>query len=367
MSEPKPTKLGVLLFNLGGPDTLDAVRPFLFNLFADKDIIQLPGPQWLQNLLAWRISSKRYKEAQENYHGIGGGSPIGRFTKAQAALLEARLNELLPAHDMEAKTYVAMRYWHPFCNEALQAMQADGVERILLLPLYPHYSLATTGSSLNDYKRQKLLLEKASGFSFKQEDTVCAFYDDPLYLKAMAETIAQGLQQGEWSCPPEDVTVLFSAHGLPVSFVKKNRDPYPKQILQTAMRVMQEAFPNNRWQMCYQSKVGPLKWLEPATEKLLATLAKEKQDNFLVVPISFVSDHIETLYELDQLYIPEAREAGLAHIHRAPALNESAAFIEALAQLALRTLTSGQPCRLRLPILGEAASPYQPATTCGVS
>lgn len=351
--------IGILLFNLGGPDSLEAVQPFLYNLFSDNDIIQIPVPAFLQRLLAWRISNKRKKESQENYNNIGGKSPILDFTKAQAEALE----QTLLKRGIQAKTYIAMRYWHPRCEEALTRIKQDGIKHLILLPLYPHYSLATTGSSLREFER----LRKATNTQpWQQISTVCAYYDDPTYLQALAETIQQAMTEQAWSCPNEGIHVVFSAHGLPQGYVKKNRDPYPKQIQQTAALTMAKYFPANSWQICYQSKVGPLKWLQPYTEDLLPHLAKQGKDNVLVVPISFVSDHIETLFELDLLYLPDARELGMRHIHRAPALNYSQTYVEALANLTQRAIDDPNPCRLRLPDdwkYAEAAY-WEPKTTC---
>lgn len=337
---PEQHRIGVLLFNLGGPDSLETVRPFLRNLFADKDIIPLPGPQWLQNVFAWRVSKKREKEARHNYQQIGGRSPIEPLTRQQAELLQ----QALAQRGVTVSTYLAMRYWHPRVETAIEQMRADGITQLVLLPLYPHYSLATTGSSMRELNRLWPTLNDDVAVS-----TVCAYYDYPTYLRAMADTIQQGLDQHSWSCALDDVTVLFSAHGLPVSYVKKNRDPYPKHIRATAEKVMAQYFPRNHWQICYQSKVGPMQWLTPYTEDLLPQLAQEGRDNVLLVPISFVSDHIETLYELDLLYIPQARAAGMTHCHRAPALNDNPLFIQALAELVLQTLSTPYPCRIRWP------------------
>lgn len=337
----------VLLLNLGGPDSLANVKPFLYNLFSDKDIIQLPGPQWLQNLFAKLISSRRETEAQENYHKIGGKSPLLEHTEAQAKALES----LLKQNNLRLPVLIAMRYWHPFTEEILEKIKTLGLKRLIILPLYPHYSLATTGSSFKELDR---VLSQLSTDTQIETRTICAYYDNEHYLSALAETIHQGLSENQWDT--EDLTqvkIIFSAHGLPKNYVKNNKDPYPKQITATAKRVMSQFFPNNRWQLCYQSRVGPMEWLTPYTEKLLLEMAEQGEKRLLVVPISFVSDHIETLFELDQLYIPQARQAGVTQIHRAPSFNTSPLFIKTLLQLVQQKLSGQEVCRINLPSISR--------------
>jgi protoporphyrin/coproporphyrin ferrochelatase len=343
--------IGILLFNLGGPDSLEAVEPFLANLFGDNDIIQLPVPGIVQRWLARRIARKRRPMAQHNYQLIGGRSPILPFTQAQADALQAEC----AVRGLAVKPYLAMRYWHPFTQQAVDQLKADGVTQVVLLPLYPHYSLATTGSSFRELNRHWPTMAKDVAVA-----TVCAWYDHPKYLAALADTITQGLANHEWSCPPQDVTILFSAHGLPKSYVTKNHDPYVHQIRDTASLVMNQFFPAQRWQISYQSRVGPVKWLTPYTDKLLAQYAKERRDNVLVVPISFVSDHVETLCELDIEYLPEAREGypdgtSVPHCWRAPALNTHPLLIETLADLVQTALHTPNPCRIRFPTPAQLA------------
>ncbi|MDX2085826.1 MAG: ferrochelatase [Candidatus Melainabacteria bacterium] len=326
-------KLGILLLNLGGPDSLDAVQPFLYNLFADPDIFRLPFSFITQRLFATVISSKRAPEAQKNYAHMGGRSPILPLTETQAHLLKTYLGD----RGHTAKIYIGMRYWHPFLQEAVAQILADNVTHLLVLPLYPQYSHTTTGSSLNELQRQ--FQRQRPGWKEQIKLTVINnYHDHPRYLKALASTIAQGLQQHEWNCPPEQVNILFSAHSLPRRFVKRTKDPYPQQIEASARQVMEQFFPKNPWVLAYQSKVGRMVWLGPQTDGMLHYFAATDEDNILMVPISFVSDHVETLVEIDMEYLELAHELGLKYCHRAPAFNDNPLFIEALGELTLETL-----------------------------
>lgn len=316
-------KIGILLANLGGPDSLEAVRPFLYNLFSDPDIFRFPLPWITQRLFAYLLSTSREKEAQSNYAEIGGRSPILPLTQQQGTLLE----ESLQAAGLNAKVYLAMRYWHPFTQEAVRQMADDGVEEIIFLPLYPQFSYTTTGSSLNELKR---CLAKEPRLRSTPLRMVNTYYDDPQFIQAVADTVRDALQEKTWGCHPQDVTVLFSAHSLPRRFVIRNKDPYPQQIEATCRLVM-DHFPGMKWDLAYQSKVGNLVWLGPQTDGVLAYYSATGVDNVLMVPIAFVSDHVETLFEIDLEYIPEAEELGLHHCHRAAALNDHPRFIQALA------------------------------------
>jgi ferrochelatase len=363
-----PKKVGVLLLNMGGPNNLEAVQPFLYNLFADNDIVQLPAPPWLQRLFAWRVSHKRKKEAQHNYGAIGGRSPIEPLSRQQATLLQHALAPLFEERCWPTPTcYLAMRYWHPRLSEVLPQLMRDGIEQLVVLPLYPHYCLATTGSSLRELNEELAKPQYAPWKETLQIATVCSFYDEPLYIKAVAETIERGLAQHPFSCPPQQVHLVFSAHGIPVNYGKTNRDPYLRQVQASIEAVMSQHFPQHSFQLCFQSRVGPMRWLEPYTQDLLVQLAKEGRDNVLVVPISFVSDHIETLSELDLEYIPMAHAAGMAHCHRAPALNDSPLFVEALRTLVLRAVEDPTLCRVRLPQLqAETLAPVEANLPAGL-
>ena len=360
----KPHQIGLVFFNMGGPDSLDAVQPFLYNLFADNDIVQMPIPQWLQNLFAWRVSNKRKKEGKENYHKIGGRSPIEPFSRQQAegvmALVQPQLTERgFPP----AKCYLAMRYWHPRAEATINQLKADGITHAILVPLYPHYSLATIGSSLREWTQVLERPEHRAFASSLQQSTLCSHYEHPLFLQAVAETIETAFAEKTWSCPPEDVLLVFSAHGLPISYAENNKDPYPRQIKATIDALISKHFPQNNWQLCWQSKVGPLEWLKPYTEDLVEQLAKEGRDNVLMIPIAFVSDHIETLFEMDMLYVPIGSQHGLKHYHRAAALNNSATYQQCLAQLVLRAVEQPNICKIDfnqpVPLGGVCSSTHR--------
>jgi protoporphyrin/coproporphyrin ferrochelatase len=320
-----PKKVAILMLNLGGPDTLDAVEPFLYNLFSDPDIFKLPLSFLLQKPLALAISKARSPKVRNSYHEIGGGSPILRLTQEQARNLEATLKEYF---NLDAKVYLGMRYWKPFTEHAIREMQQDGVTEAIVLPLYPQYSVTTTGSSMNEVKRW---MEKLN--YHPQLSVIPPFFDHPAYKASIAEIIQDGLDSHDWGCEKKDVTVLFSAHSLPKKFVIKNKDPYPEQIMATCRTVMQEYFPNQLWELAYQSKVGNLVWLGPQTDGILHYFSATSVDNILMVPISFVSDHLETLFEIDLEYIPLAHQLGLKHVVRSPGLNSRPTFIKTLAKL----------------------------------
>lgn len=323
-------KTGILLLNMGGPDGLDSVKPFLYNLFSDPDIIRLPLSSLLQKPLANRIATKREKEAQENYAAMGGASPILKYSQAQGAALKALLAEQgygsLPI-------YIAMRYWHPFTEQTLDEITRDGIERLIVLPLYPHFSYTTTGSSLNELKR---VMEARQ---IKLDLTIISsYYDNPIYQEAIAENIQYSLDNDCWTCPKEEVHLLFTAHSLPLRHIKRTKDPYPDQIYQTAESIAKTYFPNNPWDLSYQSQVGKMPWIGPSTDGVLHYFSGKKMDNILMIAVSFVSDHVETLVEIDRLYIPMANDLEIQHCHRAPALNTNATFIRALTDVVTQAL-----------------------------
>lgn len=310
-------KKAVLLLQMGGPDSLDAVRPFLLNLFTDREIIKI-GPAWLQPLIARIIVKKRAPHVEDNYSMIGGKSPLRELTEDQARSLEKELGD-------RYRCFVAMRYWRPSTIEALADIRRAGIRDITAISLYPHYSRATTGSSINEVKR--VLAESKIKFNIRYID---CFYNHTGYIEALAEKIKEGLQQFH---PLADVALLFSAHSLPQSFIDEG-DPYLAQIEESVRLVMKQfALPHH---LSFQSKAGPVKWLEPSTEETLKKLAREGVKNVLVVPLSFVSDHIETLHEIDIEYSKKAWELGIAKFARMPSLNSSPKFISTLAALVMK-------------------------------
>jgi ferrochelatase len=310
-------KTAVVLFNLGGPDSLDAVEPFLRNLFSDPAIISLPNP--LRWLVAKLISSRRKTTAQAIYAKIGGKSPLRELTEAQAVALEQKLGA-------DHRCFVAMRYWHPFADETAKAVAAYAPDRILLLPLYPHYSKTTTGSSFKDWARAAA----AIGLN-KPTIEVRDYPDHPGYVAALTAQLRTALNEAS---PKGPFRLLFSAHGLPKKVIDSG-DPYQAQIERTAAAVIAtlgDDGQNLDWQVCYQSRVGPLEWIGPATDAEIKR-AGEQAFGLVVLPIAFVSEHSETLVELDIEYRELAAHQGVPFYIRVPALGTDAGFIAALADL----------------------------------
>jgi ferrochelatase len=317
------TMIGVILLNLGGPDSLNAVKPFLYNLFSDRDIIKL-GPPFLQKPIAALIANTRAKKTMDAYSLIGGKSPLLDITKAQAYALEESLNSSrFTVHGSRSfKVYVGMRYWHPFIEETLKQMYNDGIRKIFALSMYPHYSIATTGSSVKKFK------EVAAKYSVEYS-CVLSWFNHPMYIDALVENIKKSLEHFT-----EKPAVLFSAHSLPQKFIDDG-DPYVKETQGTIDEILKKI--DVQWHLSFQSKSGPVKWLEPSTEHMLHEFAQKGVKNLLVVPISFVSDHIETLYEIDILYKNMASELGI-NLIRMQSLNTSPKFIEALADIVMKKL-----------------------------
>ena len=322
-------RVGVLLLNLGGPEQLEDVRPFLFNLFADPEIIRLPLP-WLQRPLAWLISSSRASKSQENYQQIGGGSPLRRITEQQAEALKAAL----AAKGEEANIYIGMRYWYPFTEEAVAQVKRDGIERLVVLPLYPQFSISTSGSSFR--LLEKIWTEDPS-LNRINYTVIPSWYARPGYTGAMADLIAQELDKLE---NPDQAHIFFSAHGVPVSYVEEAGDPYQREIEHCTELIMGSLNRPNPHTLAYQSRVGPVEWLQPYTEDAIETLAQQGVKDLVVVPISFVSEHIETLQEIDIEYREIAEEAGIHGFHRVPALNIHPQFVNDMADMVLEALDS---------------------------
>lgn len=373
-------KIGVILLNLGGPDSLDAVKPFLYNLFSDSQIIKL-GPPFLQKPLALLIATTRAKKTKKFYSLVGGKSPILDITLAQARALEELLNKQnesenrrigekrtseiqsftdSPSHRFTVspsfRVYVGMRYWHPFIGEVIPEIYNSGIRRLIALSLYPHYSIATSGSSLSKFK------EVAAEYPIEFL-SICSWFDHPLYIEALVDVIKKGLKSFSLETSGisatdtdkspltpftegglggitekggkggfDDIHILFSAHSLPQKMIDEG-DPYVNQIMATIGEITKRL--QIEWHLSYQSRSGPVKWLEPSTDEEIKRLAKEGIRNILVVPISFVSDHIETLYEIDILYKNLAEGLGVA-LRRVDSLNTHPVFIEALKDMVQR-------------------------------
>jgi protoporphyrin/coproporphyrin ferrochelatase len=315
-------RIGVVLFQLGGPDTLEAIEPFLFNLFCDPDIIDFPGARLGRRALAKLISSTRARKVQHHYSVIGGGSPIRRFTEQQARCLQLKLAE----SGLAAHCFVAMRYWHPFTSEAIEQLRAAHCQEVVLLPLYPQYSSTTTGSSLNEWRR---LFQDGLPVHYIEP-----FYRHKLYLEALTEKIDETLARFP---QPTRADLVFSAHSVPQAVIE-NGDPYQQQIEKTVELLLQCGGWPNPHHLCYQSKIGASKWLQPSLRRTLRDLAAGGSREICVIPISFVSDHVETLGEIDHEAREEAYKLGIAQFEMTEGLNNSPTFIAALADLVKKAM-----------------------------
>lgn len=311
--------LGVVLFQLGGPDSLEAVEPFLYNLFSDPDIIDFPFARIARQPLARVIASRRAKHVAHHYAELGGKSPLIENTMRQAAALEARLRR-----DLDARVVVAMRYWHPFTADAIAQLQPYRPQDVVLLPLYPQYSKTTTGSSFHEWERRF----HPNGWN-PRIHAIEEFHAEEPYLEAVRQSIDRTLAEFP---DPSDVDFVFSAHSVPVAVIDKG-DPYQRHIERTVELVWQRGRWPGRRHLCYQSKVGASKWLRPSMHETIRQLAAERRRHVLVAPISFVSDHIETLHEIDIEHREQALSLGIEQYRMVPGLNDSPAFIEALASL----------------------------------
>ncbi|WJX34782.1 hypothetical protein P8452_22859 [Trifolium repens] len=325
-------KIGVLLLNLGGPETLEDVQPFLFNLFADPDIIRLPRIfSFLQKPLAQFVSVLRAPKSREGYASIGGGSPLRRITDAQAE----ELKKSLSGKNVPAEVYVGMRYWHPFTEEAIEQIKKDGITKLVVLPLYPQFSISTSGSSLR-------LLEsifRDDEYLVNMQHTVLpSWYQREGYIKAMSNLIEKELKS--FDCPKE-VMIFFSAHGVPLAYVEEAGDPYKAEMEECVDLIMEELETrkiSNAFTLAYQSRVGPVEWLKPYTDETIVELGKKGVRSLLAVPISFVSEHIETLEEIDVEYKELALESGIEKWGRVPALGCEPSFISDLADAVIESL-----------------------------
>jgi protoporphyrin/coproporphyrin ferrochelatase len=343
-------RVGIVLFQLGGPDTLEAIEPFLYNLFCDPDIIDFPFARIGRKPLAKLISTTRARRVQHHYATIGGGSPIRRHTERQARALENQLrNQGLDAH-----CFVAMRYWHPFTREAIEQLQASRCDEVVLLPLYPQYSCTTTGSSLNEWQRLF-----SSDVPVHRVDT---FYRNEMYLDAVIEKVNAALSRFPEPGRPE---IVFSAHSIPMSVIEKG-DPYQHQIEETVRLLVERGQWRNPHRLCYQSKVGASRWLQPSLHQTLRQLSAERVREMCVVPVAFVSDHVETLGEIDHEAREEARRLGITHFEMSAGLSDSPRFIQALAEIVHQAL--GQAVHTLIPMdsAGRTLAAPQYATAAGL-
>jgi protoporphyrin/coproporphyrin ferrochelatase len=319
-------RVAIVLFNLGGPDRPEAIKPFLLNLFRDPAILRVPF--FVRPVLAWIIARSRVAPATENYAILGGKSPLLDLTKQQGAALEAALPEL------DAKCFIAMRYWHPFSLETARAVKAWGADHVVLLPLYPQFSTTTTGSSLTAWREAA-----ARAGLMVSTSAICCYPADPDYAGATAALLAEAYDKARSALDPAvPLRVLFSAHGLPETIVKQG-DPYQWQVEQTVAAVMSAWGAPADHVICYQSRATPQKWLDPSTDSEVERAGRDGTA-VLVVPIAFVSEHSETLVELDVEYRDLAKKHGVPGYFRVPAQNADPAFIASLAGMVRRSLAA---------------------------
>jgi protoporphyrin/coproporphyrin ferrochelatase len=319
-------KIGVLLFNLGGPETLRDVKPFLYRLFSDPEIIHVKFSP-LRKAIAYSIATLRRKTSEGYYSQIGGGSPLRRLTEEQARALEKDLQ----GRGRNVETFVGMCTWHPFLREAIEKIEKANIDSLVILPLFPQYSVTTTGSGFAVLRQ---LIDRHPEFKKLDVQWICSWPDHPAYIQSFVQTIQRELDRFDNA---EKVHLIFSAHSIPASYVR-NGDPYLEQTKTTVELIMDSLGRRNPYQLSFQSKIGPVKWLEPFTNDVIMDLGKRAINDVLVVPVSFVSEHIETLYELDILYKKVAKEAGVGNFKRVPALNSDPTFIRALADIVESTL-----------------------------
>ncbi|CAM9328141.1 unnamed protein product, partial [Ectocarpus fasciculatus] len=336
----KPDKLGVLFLNLGGPEKLDDVEGFLYNLFADPDIIRLPpGVNVLQKPIAKYISKTRGVQARAAYQSIGGGSPIVRYTTEQAALVQQELE----TRGWNASCYFAMRYWNPMTDEVMAKIERDGIDTLVVVPLYPHYSLSTSGSSMKLLYKYFERYFRAHPNLNLSHTVVPYWFQRPGYIRTMSKLILHKLKEFTAEELQTGVDVLFSAHGVPQSYIALG-DLYQRHIEECVLSLsdqrLKTALDNNKlkFHLSYQSRVGPVEWLRPYTDDKIKEFGKAGVQNLAVVPIAFVSEHIETLEEIDGEYRELALESGIKAWKRVPALNTDKDFIIDLADMVEESL-----------------------------
>jgi len=314
------SKTAVVLLNFGGPDSLNSVRPFLYNIFSDRYVFSFPISFVFQKPLAWLIAKNRSHRVQREYALIGGSSPINKWTQKQRTLLQEKLRSVNPDIDI----FIGMRFWYPFISDAAEQVMNSSYDKILLLPLYPQYSKTTTGSAVYEWNR----VFKGD----KEKVTVIPpFFNHPTYIQAVNQRISEAMELFPKDAR-NDVYCIFSAHSLPVSIVKAG-DPYREQVESTITSVMELRGNDCEWALCYQSKVGFVEWLKPAVLDTITEAAAAGKKNILIIPVSFVSENIETLYELDIEYRYYAEKQGAENYFVAESLNDSPLFIQTLFEL----------------------------------
>ncbi len=331
------SKLAVVLFNIGGPDKPEDIPPYLFNFFYDPEIMSIPMPSFIRRPLAKYISRRRAPVSTEIYSHMGGGSPLLLNTEAQGRALESALYEMLPPGD-EARTFISMRYWHPRSDEAARAVADYDPDQIVLMPLYPQYSITTTGSSFGDWYEAA----RNEGITAPTR-AVCCYPHDEGFISGIADSVIDALRENHGGNP---IRVLFSAHGLPERTINGG-DPYQWQVEVTYGAIVEELerrsdLPPFEPVLCYQSKVGPFKWIGPPTEAEIERAGKDGC-SLVVVPIAFVSEHLETLVELDIEYAEIAERHNVPRFRRTPTVADGARFIVGMANMVVEATGRGQP------------------------
>jgi ferrochelatase len=327
-------RVGVVLMNLGGPRSLDEVEPFLYNLLMDPALLDLPLPGGLRHWFSRVLTSYRTEAVRQEYELIGGSSPLNRLTREQAESLEVELNEHFGTPTgVDFRTYVAMRYWHPFGEETAAQMAEDDVDRVVLLPLYPQYSKTTSGSALAYWKA----LDDTGEIPSWPTTTAHEYAANPKYVQALSELIDEGLQRFPRG-RRDQVQLLFSAHGPPLRERNRARDPYCCHVHSTVQQVMQHRGDDRPYHTAFQNRITIRKGLTPSTADTVGTLADRGVDALLVVPLTFATDHLQTSYGLDIQLREQAEAAGLTHYEVTSGLNTHPLFIEALSEAAVAQL-----------------------------
>lgn len=357
-------RIGIVLLNLGTPESLADIQPFLYNLFMDPAIIELPFKGIFRHFFAYFISQRRSRKLRADYQQMGGGSPLTRFSRQQADSLEQRLDRHFStsAPNIRCRVYLAMRYWQPSSEDAAKQMQKDGIDKVILLPLYPQYSKTTTGASLAYW----WTLERTGEFPSWPTSIVTEYAIHPSYIQALSRRIDEGLRRFPESIR-DSVQLLFSAHGTPVAELQKRRDPYCCLIHSTVTAIMALRHQDRQFHISFQSKIGRARWLEPSTIDTVKELGRNATQGLLVVPVAFVSDHIETMVELDRQVREEAETAGIQHYEVSEGLNSHPLFIDALTDLVCRQLNTTAFTTKTMPIADRTRhrqSPDQSRLRC---
>ncbi|KAJ3030974.1 UNVERIFIED_CONTAM: ferrochelatase hem15 [Siphonaria sp. JEL0065] len=357
-SESASTKkppTAIVLINMGGPKTVQDVESFLFRLFSDKDLIPIP----FQRFLAPWITKRRVPKIQEQYTQIGGGSPIFYWTERQGLLLEQVLDRIRP-ESAPHKHYIAFRYAEPLTDQTVASLKKDGITRAIGLSLYPQYSCSTTGSSLNELVQ---VLKQQDPTGSIKWSVVDRYPTHPLLVETFAKHIEEALEKEYPASVRDSVPLLFSAHSLPMSVVNRGDACEPTEVAATVQAVMERLNNKNPYKLVWQSQVGPSAWLGPKTEDTIKGYGKQGEKNLLVVPIAFVSDHVETLFELDLEYGHVAKEAGITGYKRVQSLNDDPVFIQALGDVVKGHLDSNAVSSKQLPLRCPSCTNPKCATT----